>query len=143
MRNIIVTTDFSNHSRNSLNCVLDFIQDTHTPCRVLLLNTYVVKQTDPEKVIEVNDELKRKSLQGLETERSEALKKIHNNNITIETSSHMGSLNNVISQIIKRTKIDLVAMGKDGGKNVELVSETLKKQQCPLLVTYLSEKAVS
>lgn len=139
MRNILVTTDFSKHSRHTLMYVLKFLQETQIPCKIHLLNTYVVQNTDPDVIIALNDEMKRKSIEGLEQEKSEALKLLTNPNIVIETYSQLGSLNNVILQFLKKTSIDLVAMGKNGGRHVETVSQLLKKQQCPLLVTYLNE----
>lgn len=139
MRNILVTTDFSQHSTNTLQYVLRFLQDTQIPCRILLLNTYVVNHQDPDQLITLNDELKKKSLEGLEKERNEALKMLPNPNIKIETYSHLGSLNNVILQLMKKNPIDLVAMGKNEGHQIDVVSRMLKKQQCPLLVTYLNE----
>lgn len=139
MRNILVTTDFSLHSKNTLKYVLRFIRDTQIPCRILLLNTYVVSHKDPDQLITLNDELKKKSLEGLENERNEALKGLTNPNIEIETYSHLGSLNNVILQLMKKNSIDLVAMGKNQGHQVDVVSSMLKKHQCPLLVTYLNE----
>jgi hypothetical protein len=102
----------------------------------MLLNTYLVQQTDPGQVIKLNDELKNISKAGLEAERLEAVGKITNPHISIETSSHMGSLNYVILQFLQKEKIDMVAMGKNGGKHVETISTLLKQQHCPLLITY-------
>lgn len=139
MRNILVTTDFSEHARNTLLHVLRFLKDTQIPCRILLLNTYVVSHSDPDQLITLNDELKKKSMDGLEKERKEALKDFTNSNISIETHSHLGSLNNVILQLMKKNNIDLVAMGNMEREQVDTVSRSLKKQQHPLLVTYLNE----
>lgn len=139
MRNILVTTDFSEHARNTLLYVLRFLKDTQIPCRILLLNTYVVSHSDPDQLITLNDELKKKSMDGLEKERKEALKGFTNSNISIETHSHLGSLNNVILQLMKKNNIDLVAMGNLEREQVDTVSRSLKKQERPLLVTYLNE----
>ena len=107
------------------------------PCQIFLVNTYMVQQTDPKQVILINDELKRKSKEGLESELEEALSKNNNPQISINITSQMGSLTNVIRQMIQTEKIDLVAMGKDGGKHVEKVAALLKHHGCPLLVTFL------
>jgi nucleotide-binding universal stress UspA family protein len=115
------------------------MNEVNLPCRLILVNTFIVKRTDPEMIITVNDHLKRLSKEGLNEQKEFALRKISKNPITVETTSQMGSLNNVILQIIQREKIDLVAMGKDGGKHVESVTAILKTQQCPLLITYLKE----
>lgn len=139
MKKILITTDFSAHSRHTVDYVLDLFQDTQIACQILLVNTFKVLQTDPRKVIEINDELKKLSLTGLEKEKVEALKKINNPRISIDVASHMGSLNNVVLQIIQNEKIDLVGMGKKKGRHVEMMSSLLRKHRCPLLITYLNE----
>src|SRR5665647_862696 len=136
MKRILVTTDFSCHSKHTIDYVLNFLCETQIPCQLLLVNTYMVQQTDPKQVILLNDELKKKSKEGLEREREEAMKKVTNPRISIDVISHMGSLKNIIMQMLKTDKMDLVAMGKDGGKNVETIAALLKQQQCPLLITY-------
>lgn len=137
MKNILIPTDFSRHSEYALEYVLDLMNELNIPCRLILVNTFIVNKTDPELIISVNDHLKKISKEGLAAQKEIALKKKTKAPITIETISQMGSLNNVILQFLQREKIDLVAMGKDGGRHVENVSAILKKQHCPLLITYV------
>jgi nucleotide-binding universal stress UspA family protein len=139
MKRILIATDFSCHSKYTITYVLSFLQDTKIPCKITLLNTYMVQQTDPNQVILHNDELKKKSKAGLEKERDEAIGKVENPNISIDVASHMGSLNHVILQLLNKNEVDLVAMGKNGGRNVETISTLLKQQLCPLLITYFKE----
>jgi len=139
MKRILITTDFSANSKHTIEYVLDFLHDTKILSEILLVNTFMVQQTDPLQVIRQNDEFKMRSRAGLEKEKSEALKKINNSNISVNTSSHMGTLSNVILQLLKKEKIDLVAMGKDGGRHVETVAALLREKECPLLITYLKE----
>ena len=136
MKYILITTDFSHHSKYTVQYVLNFMQETNIPCRIILLNTYLPPQTDPDQVISVNDTLRMKSKIGLLQEMVEAQKNIRNPLITIETRSHIGTLKNVILQLLQNNKFDLVAMGKNGGKHVETISVLLKQQHCPLLITY-------
>jgi nucleotide-binding universal stress UspA family protein len=138
MKRILIATDFSPHSRTVIDCVVNMIKDNISHCEIILLNTYMVKETDPQKVISLNDELKLASKRSLEHERAELQKKITNPNVSVNIASHMGSLTNVISQLVKTHTVDLVAMGKDGGRNVENVSTILRQIGCPLLVTYLA-----
>lgn len=136
MKSILITTDFSDHSEYTLRYVLDLVRHTKTVVRILLLNTYMVDlQTDPQRLVQLNDELKSKSKQSLEVQKREALQWIRNPNIAIETTSHMGSLANVITNLIKKEKIDLVAMGKDNGQQIEKMTNLLKEYDCSLLVT--------
>lgn len=139
MKKILITTDFSAHSRHTVDYVLDLFQHTQVPCHLLLVNTFKVLQTDPAKVIATNDELKKISLRGLEEEKALTLAKVKNSFISVDIASRMGSLNNVVLQIIQSEKIDLVGMGKKKGRHVEMMSSLLKKHHCPLLITYLKE----
>lgn len=137
MKGVLIPTDFSHHSTYTIKYVLDLLQNNQGPCRVLLLNSYMVLQTDAKLVISQNDELKAKSKAGLLQDVNYANKNLKNPQITIETISYMGSLKNVIYQVLQKENIDLVAMGKDGGKHVETISALLKEVgKCPLLTTY-------
>jgi nucleotide-binding universal stress UspA family protein len=137
MKNILIPTDFSRHSEYALEYVLDLINEINLPCRLILVNTFIVNKTDHDLIIYVNDHLKKISKDGLAAQKEIALKKKSKTPITVETISQMGSLNNVILQFLQRERIDLVAMGKDGGRHVENVSAILKKLHCPLLITYV------
>lgn len=140
MKNVLITTDFSSDSRYTLEYVLDFLGLTTVPSRILLLNTYVVQLTgDPLQLVSMNDELKKTSKSLLEKEIQWARTYCTNPLITFECASHMGTLNNVILNILRREKIDLVAMGKSNGNHVENVASLLKQQNCPLLITYKPE----
>lgn len=137
MKSILVTTDFSPHSQYTLKYVLDLLKDTQNTSRILLVNTYLVDfSNDPQKYVQLNDELKSNSIINLEKQRIEALEWVQNPNISIVTASHMGSLLSVITNLIKQEKIDLVAMGKSGSIQDEQITDLLKKQKCPLLLTY-------
>jgi len=137
MKTILIPTDFSQNSRHTLSYVLGLFQEVQEPCRILLVNTFKVHQTDPRQVIATNDELKMKSKENLERAKTEALGLITNSRITVETVSSMGSLDNVIHQILRQEKIDLVAMGEGSGKHNQAVASMLKDEQCPLLVTFI------
>lgn len=107
--------------------------------RVLLLNTYLVSPNTPnEKVIEENDRIRKLSQNLLSQEKEAILKELLGNggehqHITVETSSRMGTLQNIVSQMLEREKFDFVAMGKDGGRNVQTIASMLKTQKGPPL----------
>lgn len=141
MKSILIPTDFSSHSQYTLRYVLELIRETKSPSRVLLVNTYLVElKDDSQELVQLNDVLKSQSKKNLEKQKAQALEWVSNPNINIETASHMGSLTNVITNLIKREGIDLVAMGKDGGSHVEQIADLLKKLKCPLLTTYDKER---
>jgi hypothetical protein len=102
MKRILIPTDFSKHARHSIDYVLDLFEETQSPCRIMLLNTYIFQQTDPKQVLIMNDELKLKSKEGLAFQKEELLQRIKNPNITVETISHLGSLHNVVLQLLKK-----------------------------------------
>lgn len=140
MKNVLIPTDFSPQSRYTLEYVLDFLGHTTVPSRIFLLNTYIVQLSgDPLQLLAMNDELKQKSKTLLQEEVSWARAHCLNPLVSIDSFSHMGTLNNVILNVLRREKIDLVAMGKGTGNHVEQVASLLKMQNCPLLITYKPE----
>ena len=140
MKNVLIPTDFSSQSRYSLEYILDFLQHSTVPAKILLVNTYIVEMnSDPSQLVTLNDELKKKSKAQLEQEVLWARSQCMNPLVSIEAASHMGSLNNVILNILRREKIDMVAIGKGNGSHFEQVSSLLKKQGCPILITHKSE----
>lgn len=138
MKRIIIPTDFSSHSKHTLKYVLNMLSSSLTPFHISLVNTYLVQQTDPRQVIRINDELKKKSKEGLDRELEDAIQLNENPQISVTVIFQMGSLTHVIRQIIQTEKIHLVAMGKDGGKHVEQIEALLREQKCPLLLTYVN-----
>jgi nucleotide-binding universal stress UspA family protein len=139
MKSILIPTDFSMHSEYALEHVIGLMHDAKTACRLILVNTYMSPRVEREMIITMNDQLKRISRQGLEEQKAAALKIITQPSITVESTSQMGSLNHVILQLVQTENIDLVAMGKDGGKHVDSIATILKIQNCPLLITYLKQ----
>jgi hypothetical protein len=136
MKKVLVTTDFSTQSRRTLEGVLHFFKDSQEDCQIILLNTYLVTLTDPDFIISLNDEMKLKSKNGLEKEKAAALKINSNKKISIETTSHIGSLNNVIQRLIRCERIDMVALGKEDREALEELRLALKDHDtCSLLVT--------
>ena len=140
MQRILITTDFSHDSKYTIKYVLELLKNVSSPCNILLLNSYKVQQTDPNLVLSQNDDLKNNSHAKLLAEAVDMRKQITNPLLTVDIVSHMGSLRNVIYRIIQNEKIDLIAMGQDGGKNVEIIAKLLREEKkCPLLITYISK----
>ena len=123
MKNILIATDFSKYSIEAVNYVTYLVQRLQESCHILLLNTYLIPfDTSKEKLIEVKSRidcvLKGKS-------------------ITIETISQIGSLHNVILNIIDIKPINMVVMAACGGDYLSKIAKVLKeKQRLTLLVTY-------
>jgi nucleotide-binding universal stress UspA family protein len=134
MKSVLVATDFSPQSQTALTYVLDLLRDTKENVRILLVNTYLVDfNRDPQELLRLNDELKLHSRRNLESIKSDALAAIHNPLISIEICSHMGSLANVLTNLIEREKIDAIAVGNENGKFGDQLALLLKKHNCLVL----------
>lgn len=136
MKHILITTDFSAVSRKAIRYTLRFFQSFNEPCHFFLLNAYLVPKTSAHNIIKLNDELKSDSNQGLQREQAWASEFLGTN--SLESISAMGSLKNIIPRLIQEKKVDLLVMGKDGGRHLEDVTEVLKREQreCPLLAVF-------
>ena len=132
MKRILVNTDFTEHSKRAILHVLDMIRDTLSPCQVLFLNTFTVHQTDPKQVMALNDERKTRSLAGLAQERKLALELLRNPQVSVEISSHLGSLQNVLANLAD-TETSLVVIAKGDIKNPDSMNAILKLA-IPLLI---------
>lgn len=112
MKTILVPTDFSEASRAALQWVIAFFQDAQIPCRVLLLHTYLVPAVAPADLVRLNDEMKRRSLDGLREQIGTVAARLRGTRLTIDPVSHMGSLQNVVGHIAREQQVDLVLIGK-------------------------------
>lgn len=132
MKSILIPTDFSPDAKKNLSSIVSYAQKAGEPCRLLLLNTFILQNTDPDTVIKHNDEMRERSRSGLMSFRDEALRLVTTPGITVDIASHMGSLSNVVHQLLRKEKIDLVALGTP--EHIEALSSLLKREKCPLLI---------
>jgi len=135
---ILIPTDFSASSKNVIECVLSFLKEVGEDYKLLLLNTYLVPTSQPEDLIAVHDELRKKSREGLEDQRKKMESANLNARISFDTLSHMGTLENVIPHIVKNHHIDCVVMGIDQEKRKCVLEKTyshiLNSIMCPLMI---------
>lgn len=135
MKSLLVATDFSPQSYYTLRYVLNSLKNTTFPTRILLVNTYLMDlSNEPNNFIQLNDDLKNNSKKNLERQKSEELVWVRNPNIQIETASHMGSLSNVLLNLIKKEKIEQVFIGETTDKSLQNLSILLKKNNCDLFI---------
>lgn len=132
MRKILITTDFTDEAAKNINTVLRFLQDASRPVSVLLLNTYLLPRSEPSRVIELNDELKKKSRDGLAAAKKSAIEANTNPLVMIDTASHLGSLNNVVQNLMGVEKYETIAFCESGE---EKLSELIRNSAAPLLIT--------
>lgn len=131
---ILIPTDFSSTSRTLIERVVDSLTETNTLTEILLLNTFIVKETDPEFVIVANDKLKSASRSSLEELKLLTLNKIKNPHIQVQTASHLGSLKNVIQQILKKEKFDQLTVTKDQAAELISIKDFLKEKACTFVI---------
>lgn len=116
MKKILLPTDFSNLSRHAMNYAFAYLQDQQNPSQVLVLNTYFPPpmSLSASELIQKHDETRKQSLEGLERELLYLQGITPDHQVTYETLSHMGKLENVMAYLVKNRNISLVLMGKDG-----------------------------
>ena len=132
MRKILITTDFSPQASQTIEHVLKLLQGSDSAVSVLLLNTYLLPKADPSKVIEMNDELKRRSRDGLAESLQKAEAENSNPLVSIQTASHLGSLFNVVQNLMGQEKYETVSFCEGGPQKV---AELITKKKCPVLIT--------
>ncbi len=139
MKTILIPTDFSNASQNAIRYIANFFQDIKVPYKLILLHSYQVPFIDDSlKMIAANDLAKKNVKEGLAKEKEWIADNFNNSSFEVETTSLMGSLENIIPQVVKEKNVDLVVMGKNGGEHVEQIYKILKhnKSLGPLLVVF-------
>lgn len=139
MKTVLVPTDFSETSKKAIEYVVQFFEDMAGVCKLILLHSYSVPKTeDFSKVVEINDMAKSKAKSRLEDEVQWAQNLSQDRFLEVEPILHMGSLESVISQVLKDNKVDLIVMGKDGGEHVEQIYKILKHNKflSPLLIVF-------
>lgn len=133
MKKILVTTDFSENSWNSIFTALKMYAQTR--CHFYLLHAYepsalnVMGSKTQQRLGVIYDSLKKYSEQELEEMFSYFQINHKNTNHEITTISKAGSLTDAVTSIITQKDIDIVIMGTQGAtgaKEVFLGSNTVK-----------------
>lgn len=131
---ILIPTDFSATSRDLIEKMVDSLQETNLITEILILNTFIVNETDPTLVIHANDKLKSESKSSLEELKLSAAGRIKNPHIQIQTASHLGSLKNVIQQLMKKERFDELTVTKEQASELLSLKDFLKEKACTLSI---------
>jgi nucleotide-binding universal stress UspA family protein len=134
MKKILVATDFTEESKEAIDYAVNLLKESPDGGQILLINTYLVQQTDPREILSLNDELRKRSKEGLELEKKAVVRALDNEQVSVSVGSHIGSLINVISNLIYTDDFDLVVMKNRGGEYQETIKTLMKNKKCPLLV---------
>lgn len=132
---ILIPTDFSTTSRSHIDKLVNSLHETNTLTEILLLNTFIVKETDPALVIEANDKLKSVSRNSLEQLKLMILSNVQNPHIKVQTASHLGTLKNVIQQLLKKEKFDQIAVSsEEQAKELFSLKDFLREKACRIAI---------
>jgi nucleotide-binding universal stress UspA family protein len=134
MKTLLMVTDFSQAAGTVFRAAVDFFGNCAVFCHVILLNTYLIPATPANQLVAVNDEMKKKSLEGLKKECKVAQELIKDKKMTFEILTQMGSLESVMVHIVEDKKVDLAIMATDGAKNRDEILAILRRLSCPLLI---------
>ncbi len=139
MQIILIPTDFSVVSQNAIEWALTFFKNQEGGYRVLLLNTYLVPSLPAHQLITMHDELRKKSIEGLEHQLQLVTEANRQKKASFEILSHMGALENVMAHIVQTQHVDCIVMGMSHTQNKKEILEkncvcVLNRLQCPILI---------
>lgn len=132
MKTILVPTELSPDSFH-FRKVIEVVKESSVPTKVLLVNTYLASDKDPQTIIELNDQLKLNSKQGLQLMQLELSSKVENPLIVWETLCFMGSLKNVLKLLTKTDLIDLVILSPETPQ-LRVIIDSLEDVDCMVTV---------
>lgn len=135
MKNILLTTDFSDNARNALNYAINLFG---TDTNYTLLNTFTEPSSTTSVMVSIIDFLQKESREGLVKQKG-ALEEAFPG-VKINTQSQYGDLAKVINKISELDNYDYAVIGTKGAsafENFFIGSNTLnvvKTAKIPLIV---------
>lgn len=138
MMNLLVPTDFSYTSKHSIKQFLADFGSMANSINITLLNAYELADVDVGNAVILNDNMKAESKNNLDQFKTEIQDAAKSLNLEFKLISHIGSIENVIKEVLNQGSYNLIIMGKNGGSYIEKVSKVLNKihSKCPLIIMY-------
>lgn len=124
LKEFLIYTDFSETSRNALIYAMSYFKDIKASGRVILLNTYQIPPATPDQLVQLNDELRKKSRTGLERELREAQARLGDEHIVFDMIAHMGTMDNVIRHLVRKRGIQCIIIGSNNGHDIAQFGDT-------------------
>ncbi len=134
MKIILVPTDFLDASRKALQQALLFAKLCSEECKILLLNTYLIPASAPSQLVQVHDDLRKKSQEKLKEELQWIQKEKASTQLSFEILSYLGSLENVLSNLSEERHIDYIFLGTNEESRYDELVKILRRVSCPLLI---------
>lgn len=138
MMNLLVPTDFSYTSKHSIKQFLKDFGKLIGSVNITLVNAYELTNVDVGNAVILNDNMKSLSKKKLEQLKEEILTEAERLQPNFTLISHIGSIENVIKEVLNSGNYNLIIMGKNGGSYIEKVSKVLNgiHSKCPLIIMY-------
>ncbi|HEX5035185.1 MAG TPA: hypothetical protein VFW62_11960 [bacterium] len=102
--------------------------------KVLLLGTFHGPFLPLSRSVAIHDELKRKTLKRLASQRDEIQGGEGFQDFDFELLTYMGSLDNGIHYLSQEQKVDCLLLDAELGSHKEELSRVLSKIDCPVLI---------
>lgn len=102
--------------------------------KVLLLGTFRGPFVPASRSVEIHDDLKRKTLDQLTSQRDEIQRSEVGKGLVFELLAYMGSLDNIVQYVSQEQKVDYLLLEADFGSNKEDFGKLLSKAHCPALI---------
>lgn len=135
MKKILIPTDFTPASRRALDFGVSIFETSGVGAKLILINTFPFPVTSSNSWVEIHDEWKKNSSRAFAAELENAKRAHAPKNISFETLSFIGSLDNVLVYVVKERGIDCVIWGMqpEFAKEDE-IARVLSRVSCPVLV---------
>ncbi len=134
MNKILIPTNFSDTSHRVIRGALSFFEGIREKLTCILLNTYMVPPSSLDRIVGINDGLKKRSLGGLKQELEIVRSWPTQSHVVFETMSQIGVPSHVIPRIVEEQGVDCVAIGKSSQSRQEEIAALANRLSCPLLV---------
>jgi nucleotide-binding universal stress UspA family protein len=139
MNTILVPTDFSSTADNAVRYAIEIARKSKS--KIVLFHAYQLPMTTSEiqLIVITQEELERESINRLNEEKTK-LENAEGKEIKIETKVAEGFLVDVVEEVCKEIKADLIVMGITGASKVEEIlfgSNTIgivRHTNCPAII---------
>lgn len=135
MKEILIPTDFTEKSRRALDFGVSLFAQSGIGANFILIATFPFRANGGHSWVDIHDEWKRSSSLDFAAEIEQASRNYSLKNISFETLSFIGSLENVLSYVVRDRKIDCVILGTHPeARKEEEIARILSRVRCPVLL---------
>lgn len=131
----MIPTDFTPASRRALDFGVSIFETSGVGAKLILIHTFPFPVTSSNSWVEIHDEWKKNTGRAFETVLENAKRAYAPKNVSFETLSFIGSLENVLVYLVRERGIDCVIWGmQPESAKEEEVARVLSRVSCPVLV---------